>query len=176
MDRSRRSGSFGHTIEGGTMRARSLQLVVIVLVIVSAMSLAGAAGATTSRGGNASITFALPAGNAVQQWDQLAADTVVKSGTTQIEGFQYMAYVSGAVYNAVVSIQGGFKSWGPRIKSPAGASADAAAVEAAYQTLAHFFPTPRVAGSPDLEAAYAESLAAIADGRAKTDGMAVGRK
>jgi hypothetical protein len=123
----------------------------------------------------ASGSATLPAGNSVEQWDQLAADTVVKAGTTQLEGFQYMAYVSGAVYNAVISIQGGYKSWGPKIKPAAAASANAAAIEAAYETLVHYFPVPRAAGSPDLDAAYTESLAAIANGSAKTNGIAVGR-
>jgi hypothetical protein len=118
----------------------------------------------------------LPAGNSVQQWDQLAADTVVRAGALQIEGFQYMAYVSAAVYDAVVSIQRGYKPFGPRIKGPADASAKAAAIEAAYETLAHYFPAPRAVGSPDLDAAYAESLAGVADSRAKTNGIAVGRK
>jgi hypothetical protein len=119
----------------------------------------------------ASGSATLSAGNSVEQWDQLAADTVVKAGTTQLEGFQYMAYVSGAVYNAVISIQGGYKSWGPKIKPAAAASANAAAIEAAYETLVHYFPVPRAAGSPDLDAAYTESLAAIANGSAKTNGI-----
>jgi hypothetical protein len=154
------------------MKARSLPFVVVAL----AVALPGVAGGTTLETGRASASVTLPAGNAVQQWDQLAADTVVRSGALQIEGFQYMAYVSGAVYNAVMSIQGGYKTWGPRIKSPVGASAKAAAIEAAYQILVHYFPSPRAAGSPDLDAAHAESLATIADGHAKTNGIAVGRK
>jgi hypothetical protein len=140
------------------------------------VSLAGAAGGAASRVARANPSATLPAGNSVQQWDQLAADTVVKSGALQIEGFQYMAYVSAAVYDAVISIQGGYDSWGPRIKSQVGASADAAATEAAYETLTHYFPAPRAAGSPDLDAAYTESLAAIPDGSAKTNGIAVGRR
>src|SRR4051794_7289872 len=153
------------------MRTRSLLLIALALT----MSLGSVAGASASHG-SAIGPATLPAGNSVQQWDQLAADTVVRSGALQIEGFQYMAYVSAAVYDAVISIRGGFKTWGPRIKSQARASANAAAVEAAYGTLSHYFPAPRAAGSPDLDAAYAESLAAIADGPAKARGIAVGRK
>jgi len=152
------------------MKARSFVLAVLVLAVTAG------AGATASSHSVDSASAALPAGNAVQQWDQLAADTVVKAGALQIEGFQYMAYVSTAVYNGVVSIQGGYKPWGAKIKSPAGASADAAAIEAAYETLIHYFPAPRAVGSPDLDAAYAESLATIPDGPAKTKGIAVGRK
>lgn len=147
----------------------------LLIVTALAVLLGSVAGATASTEG-ARAPAALPPGNVLQQWDQLAADAVVKSGTTQIEGFQYMAYVSAAVYDAVTSIQGGYKPWGPRIKSPAGASADAAAIEAAYDTLVHYLPAPRAAGSPDLDAAYAESLAAIPDGSGKTNGIAIGRK
>ncbi|MGG7381515.1 hypothetical protein ACQ7B2_23175, partial [Escherichia coli] len=43
---------------------------------------------------NASPT--LPPGNAVQQWNAIAEDTVVRSGAFQAEGFIYMAYVSAA--------------------------------------------------------------------------------
>ena len=152
------------------MKARTFVLAVLVLAV------AAGAGATASSHSVVSASAALSAGNAVQQWDQLAADTVVKAGALQIEGFQYMAYVSTAVYNAVASIRGGYRPLGPRIKAVAGASADAAAIEAAYETLVHYFPAPRAAGSPDLDAAYAESLATIADGSTKTDGIAVGRK
>ena len=35
---------------------------------------------------------ALPPGNAVQQWNQIAEDTVVSAGTFQNEGLIYMAY------------------------------------------------------------------------------------
>jgi hypothetical protein len=45
----------------------------------------------------------LPPGNAVQQWNTIAENTVVGSGAFQAEGFIYMAYVSAAVYDAVVS-------------------------------------------------------------------------
>ena len=44
---------------------------------------------------------ALPPGNAAQQWDQIAEDTVVGSGAFQGEGFVYMAYVAKAMHGAV---------------------------------------------------------------------------
>src|SRR6187551_2180246 len=66
---------------------------------------------------------ALPAGNAAQQWDQIAEDTVVGSGAFQGEGFVYMAYVAKAMSSAV--------NPGERH----GQSADAAVSEAAYRVL-----------------------------------------
>src|ERR1700693_4379535 len=70
----------------------------------------------------------LPPGNAVQQWDKIAEDTVVGSGAFQNEGLIYMAYVSNAMYSSI--------SPGER----KGQSADAAVVEAAYTKLSHYFP------------------------------------
>jgi VCPO second helical-bundle domain len=134
---------------------------------------------------NASAT--LPPGNTVQQWNKIAEDMVVGSGTFQPEGFVYMAYVSAAVYDAVVAIEGGFEPCGPPITARPGASVDAAVVEAAYRTLWAYFPPEScnpnsppgvyafcLAVRPSLDALYAEALAAIPPGPAKTEGQAVG--
>jgi hypothetical protein len=134
---------------------------------------------------NASAT--LPPGNTVQQWNKIAEDMVVGSGTFQPEGVVYMAYVSAAVYDAVVAIEGGFEPYGPPITAPAGASVDAAVVEAAYRTLWAYFPPEScnpnsppgvyafcLAVRPSLDALYAEALAAIPPGQGRTDGQAVG--
>ena len=83
---------------------------------------------------------ALPSGNAVQQWNSIAEDTVVGSGAFQNEGLIYMAYVSAAVFDAVVGIEGGFARFATAIDAPPGASADAAVIEAAYRTLRNYFP------------------------------------
>ena len=129
----------------------------------------------------------LPPGNTVAQWNQIAEDTVVGSGAFLPESFLYTAYASAAVYDAVVAIEGGFEPYGPAIDAPAGASVDAAVVEAAYRTLWAYFPpescnpaSPPAAYAfclgvrPRLDAFYAEALSAIAPGQAKTDGQAVG--
>jgi hypothetical protein len=112
----------------------------------------------------------LPTGNTVQQWNKIAEDTVVGSGPFQNEGLIYMAYVSAAVYDAAVGIEGGFEPYALGIDAPAGASLDAAVVEAAYRVLRTYFPSQAVA----LDAFHAEALAAVPDGTAKSDGIAVG--
>jgi PAP2 superfamily len=112
----------------------------------------------------------LPAGNVVQQWNTIAENTVVGSGVFQNEGLIYMAYVSAAVYDAVAAIEGGYEPYGPPIDAPAGASVEAAVVEAAYRTLRYYFPAQAAA----LDALYAEALAAIPDGLAKQNGLEVG--
>ena len=55
---------------------------------------------------------ALPPGNTVEQWNAIAENAVVGSGAFQAKGFIYMGYVSAAVYDVVVSIEGGYAPYG----------------------------------------------------------------
>ena len=112
----------------------------------------------------------LPPGNTVEQWNTIAENTVVGASTFQAEGFIYMAYVSGAVYDALVSIEGGYEPYGSAISAAPGASTDAAVVEASYRTLVNYFP----AQAATLGSFYTEALALIPDGASKTAGQAVG--
>jgi hypothetical protein len=110
--------------------------------------------------------------NIVEQWDKLAEDTVVATGAPQIEGFVYMSYTQTAVYDAMVAIDGRYAPFGPPVAAPAGASREAAVVEAAYETLSFYIPS---AGA-QLATAWSTSMAAIPNGQAKTDGIAVGHQ
>src|SRR6266511_5957796 len=134
-------------------------LILPLLIATMLVALASPASAT------------LPPGNTVQQWNKIAEDTVVGSGTFQPEGFIYMAYPSAAVYDAVVAIEGGFDPYGPPITAPPGASVDCAVVEAAYRTLRYYFSS--FSGLvANLDAYYAEALfnfgGCTADGGAGT--------
>jgi hypothetical protein len=113
---------------------------------------------------------ALPAGNTAQQWNRIAEDTVVGSGTFQNEGMVYMAYVAAAVYDAVSAVDGRVAPLMSAIDGAPGASIDAAVIEAAYRTLAHYFPLQ----TATLDALHAEALAQLPDGSAKSDGVDVG--
>jgi hypothetical protein len=112
--------------------------------------------------------------NCVTEWNKITEETITVFLPTprpfQNEGLIYMAYVSAAVYDAVVAIEGGYEPYGTGVTAPAGASADAAAVEAAYRTLIAYFPGQ----ASRLATLYESSLAAIPDGQAKSDGQAVG--
>ena len=152
-------------------RYRLLGLLVGVAVVAT---VAGA----SSRSAQA-VLPALP--NTIQQWNKIAENTVVGSGAFQGEGEIYMSYASLAVYNAVVAIQGGSEPYGPAIAAPAGASVDAAVVEAAYRTLSTYFPSscnPANAACMALGASlltdYNLAMAAIPTGPAKASGSAVG--
>jgi len=115
-------------------------------------------------------TPTLPPGNTVQQWNTIAENTVVGSGAFQAEGFIYMAYVSAAMYDAVVSIEGGYEPYSSVIPDASGASTHAAVVEAAYRTLINYFPSQGAM----LDSFYAQALALIPDGALKTAGQDVG--
>jgi hypothetical protein len=143
------------------MRALILRASLIVL---AAFALTAAGGATRT------ASAALPPGNVVAQWNKIAEDTVVGSGAFQNEGIVYMAYVSAAVYDAVVAIEGGYEPYSLAIRLGTGASTDAAVVEAAYRALVHYFP----AQAAVLGAFYAEALGLIPDGSPKSLGQAVG--
>jgi hypothetical protein len=145
-----------------TSFSRWLTRALLLALAVAAV----AASPSTTR----NATAALPPGNSVAQWNKIAEDTVVGSGAFQTEGFIYMAYASAAVYDAVVAIEGGFEPYGPAITAPAGASSEAAVVEAAYRTLVNYVPLQ----AANLGALYTEALGLIADGAAKSAGQAVG--
>jgi hypothetical protein len=146
------------------MNRRRTNALRVVAIVVTALAVAASAGTTRD------AAAALPPGNAVAQWNRIAEDTVVSSGAFQSEGLIYMAYASAAVYDAVVALQGGYEPYGPAITAPAGASTDAAVVEAAYQTLVHYFPSQAAV----LDPLHQEALALIPDGTAKSDGKDVG--
>ncbi len=81
-----------------------------------------------------------------------------------------MAITQLAVFEAVNAITGDYEPYLGTIGAPDGASVDAAAVAAAHAVLTNYFP----GSAATLDAARLSSLAAIADGAAKTDGIATG--
>ena len=146
-----------------TRRAPGLRLIASLTCRVAALSIVTTVSLTARSH--------LPPGNAVQQWNKIAEDTVAGSGAFQNEGLIYMAYVSAAVYDAVVAIEGGYESYGRRIASPPDASVEAAAIEAAHYALRHYFP----AQAPSLDGYYEEALALIPEGPARLKGIVTGR-
>src|SRR4051812_30484985 len=124
-----------------------MKLRALVVIVAAAALLAPASHAAT-----------LPSGNAAQQWDKIAEDTIVGSGAFQGEAFVYLAYVSTAMDGAV--------NPGER----RGQSADAAIAEAAYDVLVHYFPS----NAANLTALHDAALAAVPDGSAKRNGINFG--
>lgn len=82
-----------------------------------------------------------------------------------------LGMVHGAIYDAVISIGGGYTPYLGAIEAPDGASATAAAAAAAHGVLSGLLPDR----AADLDAALATVLEAVPDGTAEDDGVAVGR-
>jgi hypothetical protein len=106
----------------------------------------------------------------VLDWNAIAVDTAVKAGQNAFAQARYGAIVQLAVFEAVNAITRDYQPYLGTISAPRDASADAAAVEAAYRVLSTYFP----ASVGALNTARATSLALIKDGKPKTDGIAVG--
>lgn len=109
---------------------------------------------------------AAAAADVVQDWNAYAlAATNAQNPFLQARS---IAIVQLAVFEAVNAVTGDYEPYLGTVSAPVGASVDAAAIEAAYRALLGL----GVGGS--LGAAYTAALAAIPDGQAKADGIAVG--
>jgi len=104
----------------------------------------------------------------VLTWNELAVRTFVLQGQSPFAQARLAAIVQLAVFEAVNAITADYDPY-IGIAAPAGASVDAAAATAAYRVVKTYFPA-----APNIDQQYASSLAAIGDGPAKTNGIAVG--
>ncbi len=109
--------------------------------------------------------------NVIADWHAVMESSVAAAGRKNVVALPYFAYVDVAMYDAVNSIDGRFRPFAVSVHAPRGASREAAAASAAHDVLVHYFP----AQAATFEASLASSLAAIADGPSKTDGIGVGQ-
>jgi hypothetical protein len=91
------------------------------------------------------------------------------------EAAVYMGTVHVAIYDAAVSVTGGFQPYAATPVAPAGTSPEAAIATAAYDTLTGLQPQLG-ANQTILDTDYASYLAAIPDGARKANGIAVGQQ
>ena len=115
--------------------------------------------------------------NVVSIWHEIAINTInvpaSPTGATPEErvGGPDIATVQLAVYDAAIAIAGTHKPFAITPTTPAaGASMEAAVIEAAYRVLKGLFPSR----GAQYEAAYSAGLAGIADGDAKSRAIAIG--
>jgi membrane-associated phospholipid phosphatase len=106
----------------------------------------------------------------VLDWNVIAIDTAVANGQNPFAQARYTAIVQLAVFEAVNAVTGDYRPYIGSIDAPHGASADAASIQAAYRVLSTYFPNSMLT----LDAARANSLASIPEGKAKIDGIATG--
>lgn len=148
-----------------------LRLLLMPLVL-------GLAACATPHDAAPPVTLAANQANLVAYWNDIANKTVLATSaaaTTPEEQrptfFFDVASVHVAIYDAVVAIEGGYKPFAVKPKSPAaGASTEAAVSAAAFGVLKALFPNRNAV----YQAAYEQRLAAVADGPAKALGLALG--
>jgi hypothetical protein len=113
------------------------------------------------------------AGDTVTFWNATGIDTVLATplGPRGAPlGSRAMAMMHVAMADAVTSIHPSYKAYAVRIRGQRNANESAAAASAAYGVLVRLFP----ARQPQLDAALAESLAQVPDGKKKEQGIALG--
>jgi hypothetical protein len=137
---------------------QTLRGSVAVLVVAAA----AAAGPT------ATATAREPSAQAVVEWNQIARDAIARGAGSNVS----TAMVQVAVYDAVTAIDGRYEPFATRIRAPRGASQEAATAAATHGLLVLMFPAQRAI----LDPIYADYLARIPDGWAKSAGIAVGEQ
>ena len=106
----------------------------------------------------------------VLDWNAIAVNTAIANGQNPFAQARSAAIVQLAVFESVNAITGEYHPYLGTIVAPPGASADAAAIQAAYRVLSTYFR----ASASTLDTERANSLASIPDGQAKNDGIATG--
>ncbi len=147
------------------------RLLLVPLVV-------GLSACAAPRNAPPAVTLVANQTHAVSYWNDIANRTVLASSAVnttaeeQRPAFAHdLATVHVAIYDAVVAIEGRYKPFAAKPRAPAaGASTEAAISAAAYGVLKTLFPNR----AGQYQAAYEERLAAIADGRAKALGLALG--
>lgn len=141
-------------------------------VVLGGLFLAIALSAAVSTASHQQSAEAAVSPQVALDWNATAVATTIAAGKSQPESGLYVGLTQAAVYDAVIAIDGGFHPYLIVPGVPPGSSDEAAAAAAAYGVLVGYFPGQK----PALDAAYAASLAGIADGTAKDRGVLVGQQ
>jgi vanadium-dependent haloperoxidase-like protein len=139
--------------------------IAAVLAVVPASAGATNAGGSHQRAPDTYITAMDEAGTAAY----------TASGFGPAEGHIVFGYASVATYDAVMAVHKQYQPFAVHDNPPAGTSAEAAAITAAYRIFAHYLPL-QPAPAATLAAAYESSLSTIAAGPSKDQGVAVGNR
>jgi PAP2 superfamily len=164
--------SFGSRVVGRRLIGAAALGFALVAVVTTAQATSGTSRTSATAPQRCLASPASPAstGNAVVDWNAIAQNAIVigrpPGSSAVLEGI-----VQAAVYDAAVAVEGRYE---PFVASPAvfggPASTAAAVAKAACEVL-----VARVPGqATSVEDQYAHYLAAITDGPAKENGVAVG--
>lgn len=116
------------------------------------------------------VEAGIASADVVLDWNVIALKTTAAAPFNPPLETRNLAIVHAAIFDAVNSISGESPAYLVRLRSPRGASADAAAVAAAHVTLVTLYPEQR----STLDAAYAASLNQIPDRPGRASGVHIG--
>jgi uncharacterized membrane protein YjdF len=105
----------------------------------------------------------------VLDWNTIAVNTAVANKANPFAQARYSAIVQLAVFEAVNAVTGHYQPYTGIVTRRPGASAKAAAIQAAYEVLSAYFP----ASQSTLDIDYLNSMGSVPDA-GKTAGMAAG--
>jgi hypothetical protein len=105
----------------------------------------------------------LPSANVVLEWNQLALHAVGQARANPVVASRALAITEVAVYDSVVAIDRSFEPYHAQVHASRGASLEAAAAQAAHDTLTALFP----AQATTFDSTLAADLVGIPPGRAR---------
>jgi hypothetical protein len=144
-------------------------ICLLAAISIGMLTLSPALAKATKAPGSKRAAAVVTGDAVVREWNEIAINAILPNGPP-FTAARFMTITQLAVFEAVNSISGKYEPYLGTIAAPAGASPEAAAVTAAHGVLVAYFPTQSAA----LDLRRDASLAAIPDGQAKTDGIAVG--
>jgi hypothetical protein len=113
------------------------------------------------------LAAAITRADVITDWNDIALPLL--RAAPRISASRQFAIMHVAQFEAVNAVVGKYTPYVVNVAAP-GASAEAAAAQSAHDILLRYYPTNQTA----LDAALATSLAAVADGTAKNDGVTLG--
>lgn len=106
----------------------------------------------------------------IVEWNEITERTLVENAQPIFQSLLYYGFTALAMYDAVVTIEGGYAPWSELPRAHAHASPQVAAATAAYRVLTHYFPNSAAALTADYQAALAD----VPHGVGKIHGVRVG--
>jgi hypothetical protein len=123
-------------------------------------------------GGAMAFGACIARADAVADWNQTAVEVMKNAKVAGNPWSRALAMMHVAMSDAINSVQGRHERYVTSVVIKPSASADAAAVAAARQILIGLFPNQKSI----IETAYTASIADIAEGAAKSEGIALGEQ
>ena len=150
-------------------QARSARTTTFRHRLTSALLTVACVGAFVGRSAAATDR---PNENAVTHWNVVATNAFTPSqGTNPMAQSRTLAILHAAIHDALNAIEPRFQMYSPGLGRANGASAEAAIAAAARDVLVTLLPEQATL----VESEYAQALAAIPDGPAKSAGVAIGQ-